>query len=80
MPSRISDEFLEALQRTTDVHRLRWKAYLQPGDRENAAQINDYPVRFTDIDLFDHVNTTSTGALSRTTCPPSPRCLVNRCG
>jgi acyl-ACP thioesterase len=56
MPSRISDDFLEALQRTTAVHRLRWKAYLKPGDRENATQIRDYPVRFTDIDLFDHVN------------------------
>src|SRR5258707_15586960 len=36
MPSRISDDFLEALQRTTDVHRLRWNAYLKPGERENA--------------------------------------------
>jgi acyl-ACP thioesterase len=28
MPSRISDDFLEQLQRTTDIHRLGWKAYL----------------------------------------------------
>jgi acyl-ACP thioesterase len=55
-PSRISDEFLQRLLRTTDVHRLRWKAYLHPGNREDADQIREYPVRFADIDLFDHMN------------------------
>ena len=56
MPSRFSDDFLEQLQRTTDVHRLRWKAYLIPGAREDAEHVREYPVRFTDIDLFDHMN------------------------
>jgi acyl-ACP thioesterase len=56
MPSRIVDDFLEGLQRTTKVDRLRWKAYLKPGARETADQIREFPVRFTDIDLFDHVN------------------------
>jgi acyl-ACP thioesterase len=56
MPSRISDDFLQQLQRTTTVDRLRWKAYLKPGGREDADQIRQYPLRFTDIDLFDHVN------------------------
>jgi acyl-ACP thioesterase len=56
MPSRISDDFLEELQRTTDIHRLRWKASLQPGAREDADQIRKFPVRFTDIDLFGHMN------------------------
>jgi acyl-ACP thioesterase len=56
MPSRIADDFLEGLQRTTDVDRLRWKAYLKPGLRETADQISEYPVRFSDIDLFDHMN------------------------
>jgi acyl-ACP thioesterase len=56
MPSRISDDFLQQLQRTTDIHRLRWKAYLKPGAREDADQIREYPVRFTDLDLFDHMN------------------------
>ena len=56
MPSRMSDDFLAQLQRTTDVHRLRWKASLSPGNREDADQIREYPVRFTDIDLFDHMN------------------------
>jgi acyl-ACP thioesterase len=55
-PARISDDFLEGLQRTTDVDRLRWKAYLKPGSRDDASQIREYPVRFTDIDLFDHMN------------------------
>jgi len=56
MPSRISDDFLQQLQRTTDIHRLRWKPYLKPGAREDANQIREYPVRFTDLDLFDHMN------------------------
>jgi acyl-ACP thioesterase len=56
MPSRISDDFLDGLRRTTDVDRLRWHPYLRPGDREKASQISDYPVRFTDIDLFNHMN------------------------
>jgi len=55
-PARISDDFLEGLQRTTVVDRLRWKAYLKPGGREDASEIRDYPVRVTDIDLFDHMN------------------------
>jgi acyl-ACP thioesterase len=56
MPSRIADDFLEGLRRTTDVDRLKWKAYLKPGSRDTAKQIGEYPVRFTDIDLFDHMN------------------------
>jgi acyl-ACP thioesterase len=56
MPSRIADDFLEGLRRTTDVDRLRWKAYLKPGARDTADQIVEYPVRFTDMDLFDHMN------------------------
>jgi acyl-ACP thioesterase len=56
MPSRIADDFLEGLSRTTDIDRLRWKAYLRPGTRDTAHQIREYPVRFTDIDLFDHMN------------------------
>ena len=55
-PARISDDFIEGLQRTTSVDRLRWKAYLKAGSREDATQIREYPVRVTDIDLFDHMN------------------------
>ena len=55
-PARIADDFIEGLQRTTSVDRLRWKAYLKAGGREDASQIREYPVRVTDIDLFDHMN------------------------
>jgi acyl-ACP thioesterase len=55
-PARISDDFLDGLKRTTDVDRLRWKPYLQAGDRRDAQEIHEYPVRVADIDLFDHMN------------------------
>ena len=55
-PARIADDFIEGLRRTTEVDRLRWKAYLKPVPRETADQIREFPVRFTDIDLFDHMN------------------------
>lgn len=55
-PARISDDFIEGLQRTTGEGRLRWKAYLKAGSREDATQIREFPVRVTDIDLFDHMN------------------------
>ena len=56
MPSRIADDFLEGLRKTTDIDRLRWKAYLSAGGRDDAAEIHEFPVRVTDIDLFDHMN------------------------
>lgn len=55
-PARISDDFLAGLRRTTDVDRLRWKSYLSAGAREDAVEIRRYPVRVSDIDLFDHMN------------------------
>ena len=55
-PARISEDFLEGLRRTTDVDRLRWKAYLTPGSREDAVHVREYPVRVSDIDIFDHMN------------------------
>ncbi|TQK30414.1 acyl-[acyl-carrier-protein] thioesterase [Arthrobacter sp. SLBN-53] len=55
-PARISDDFLSGLRRTTDVDRLRWKAYLQAGARADAEEIRPYPVRVSDIDIFDHMN------------------------
>ncbi|MGA9515198.1 MAG: hypothetical protein WBV51_16740, partial [Pseudolabrys sp.] len=39
-----------------DVDRLRWKPYLKAGSREDAAEIREYPVRVSDIDIFDHMN------------------------
>jgi acyl-ACP thioesterase len=56
MPSRIADDFLAGLRRTTGIDRLRWNAYLAAGSRDGAQQIYEYPVRVTDIDLFNHMN------------------------
>jgi len=44
------------LRRTTDEARLRWKSYLKAGSREDALEVREYPVRVSDIDLFDHMN------------------------
>jgi acyl-ACP thioesterase len=55
-PARIADDFIAGLQRTTDVNRLRWKAYLTAGSRDDAREVREYPVRVSDIDIFDHMN------------------------
>ncbi|WP_328350838.1 acyl-[acyl-carrier-protein] thioesterase [Mycobacterium sp. NBC_00419] len=55
-PARIADDFLDGLKRTTEVSRLRWKAYLTPGARQDADEIRAFPIRVSDIDFFDHVN------------------------
>lgn len=55
-PARISDDFIEGLRRTTDESRLRWKPYLTAGSRADAEHVRDYPVRVSDIDIFDHMN------------------------
>jgi acyl-ACP thioesterase len=55
-PARIADDFLEGLRRTTEVDRLRWKAYLKAGSREDAVEVREYPLRVSDIDFFDHMN------------------------
>ncbi len=56
MPARIADDFLAGLHKTTSIERLRWKGYLKPGSRDDAAEIHEFPVRVTDMDLFDHMN------------------------
>ncbi|MCG5432280.1 acyl-[Mycobacterium sp. MYCO198283] len=55
-PARIADDFIAGLQRTTTVNRLRWKPYLTAGRREDADDVRAYPVRASDIDIFDHMN------------------------
>ena len=35
---------------------MRWKAYLKAGGREDAVDVRPYPVRVSDIDIFDHMN------------------------
>ena len=47
----------------TDVHRLQWTATARTLSR------CEYPVRFTDTDLLDHMNNAVYRA-SRITCPP----------
>jgi acyl-ACP thioesterase len=56
MAARLSDDLLEERHRTTDAHRLRWKPHLTVGDGEDVDHLGEYPVRFTDVDLFDHMN------------------------
>ena len=46
MPSRLGDDFLDELQRSTNVHRLRWMPCLTPGGREDAERVREYPGRF----------------------------------
>ena len=75
-PARIADDFLPGLQKTTNVDRLRWKGYLSAGSWDDADEIRHFPIRFTDIDLFDHASTAPcTGALSRTIWPRFQRAL-----
>ncbi|APE37330.1 hypothetical protein BOX37_29155 [Nocardia mangyaensis] len=58
LPSRISDEGLAYLARSTEEHRLRWRPYLtDPAPRESDTDL-PFPVRATDIDQFNHVNNT----------------------
>ena len=56
-PQRATDTLLERFGSTTDEHRLKWRPWLQ-----NPAQTDDtmpFPLRRTDIDLFEHVTNTA---------------------
>lgn len=53
-PSRVSDEVFDLFASTTDVHRLQWRPWL-PGAVPDDAQTTPFPLRYTDIDLFEHV-------------------------
>lgn len=56
-PSLMTDEFFERFGSTTDNHRLKWRPWLSPSpvDAESA---RPFVLRYTDIDLFEHVNNT----------------------
>jgi acyl-ACP thioesterase len=56
MPTRISDEGIGFLQRTTDEHRLKWKAWLTEPLPAPSSTDFEFPLRVTDIDAFNHVN------------------------
>lgn len=55
-PSRLSDECIARFGSTTDNHRLRWRPWLT--DPIVDGKETPFPLRRTDIDLFEHVNNT----------------------
>ncbi|MQY19231.1 acyl-[acyl-carrier-protein] thioesterase [Nocardia macrotermitis] len=57
MPTRISDQGLAHLARTTSETRLRWRQWLT--DLAPAESDTDlpFPLRATDIDLYNHIST-----------------------
>jgi len=56
MPSLISDDFFNRVSTTTDNHRLKWRPWL---DASAVTEIcTPFPLRYTDIDHFQHVNNT----------------------
>src|SRR5262249_49195947 len=61
-PSRFTDDCIKLFGSTTDNHRLRWRAWLtEPVDLAGTGQnsrVTPFPLRRTDIDLFEHVNNT----------------------
>jgi len=56
-PSLIADGFFNRLGTTTENHRLKWRSWL-PGPVEHAATATPFALRYTDGDLFEHVNNT----------------------
>ncbi|MEU7632807.1 acyl-ACP thioesterase domain-containing protein [Nocardia sp. NPDC049220] len=59
VPARMSDRFMAPLQAGTTEHRLRWKAALTdplPAADQPGVLTRPFPLRATDIDMFDHVN------------------------
>lgn len=55
-PSRLADDCFMRFASTTDDHRLRWRPWLTEQPRN--ATHTPFPLRRTDIDLFEHVNNT----------------------
>ncbi|CAA0130757.1 putative protein [Mycolicibacterium vanbaalenii] len=56
-PQRVSDTLIDRFASTTDVHRLKWSPWL-----ENPAAQDEtmpFPLRRTDIDIFEHVTNTA---------------------
>jgi acyl-ACP thioesterase len=59
-PSLISDGFFDRLATTTEVRRIKWREWL-PGPAESTdpgAAAIPFALRYTDGDLFEHVNNT----------------------
>jgi acyl-ACP thioesterase len=56
-PQRVSETLVEKFASTTEVHRLRWSPWLtDPGNLDGQVP---FPLRRTDIDIFEHVTNTA---------------------
>lgn len=55
-PSRLADSCIERFGSTTDNHRLKWRPWVT--ERVEGGTDTPFPLRRTDIDLFEHVNNT----------------------
>lgn len=55
-PSRLTDYCVERFGSTTDNHRLKWRPWVT--EHVQAGTDTPFPLRRTDIDLFEHVNNT----------------------
>ncbi|MCV7281188.1 hypothetical protein H7J88_16220 [Mycolicibacterium flavescens] len=56
-PQRASDSLIAKFATTTDELRLKWRPWLT--DLEDAEETAPFPLRRTDIDLFEHVTNTA---------------------
>jgi acyl-ACP thioesterase len=58
-PSRLTDYCVDRFGSTTDNHRLKWRPWLtEPIEAGPQTRETPFPLRRTDIDLFEHVNNT----------------------
>ena len=80
-PQRVSDPLIERDASTTDVHRLTWRPWLQhPTDADESMP---FPLRRSDIDVFEHVTKTAywhaiheAMALVPNVCTPPYRAVI----
>jgi acyl-ACP thioesterase len=56
-PQRVSDELVERFASTTDERRLKWRPWLANPDSFD--ETVTFPLRRTDIDVFEHVTNTA---------------------
>jgi acyl-ACP thioesterase len=56
-PMRVSDTLVEKFASTTDEHRLKWQRWLEHPAPQQDVQL--FPLRRTDIDIFEHVTNTA---------------------
>ncbi|MFD4179998.1 acyl-[acyl-carrier-protein] thioesterase [Rhodococcus sp. NPDC058514] len=56
MPTRISDQCISLLSRSTDEHRLKWRPWLGGPAPEDDGTDTRFHLRSTDLDPLGHVN------------------------